>query len=110
MTTKKKVPMHAVEQTDERAVALDEALEGARRATGNASSSARRDLCGGQRVTSVPTATRNHRNRILRVNAAPNRLSSSGCSLAILICIAVCETSNTVIGKAYCRSLKNAST
>jgi len=43
MTTKKKVPMHAVEQTDERAVALDEALEGARRATGNASSSARPD-------------------------------------------------------------------
>ena len=42
MTTKKKVPMH-VEQAVEHVVALDEALEGARRATGNASSSARPD-------------------------------------------------------------------
>jgi transposase-like protein len=42
MTTKKKVPMQ-VEQAVESAVALDEALAGARRATGNASSSARPD-------------------------------------------------------------------
>jgi transposase len=42
MTTKKKVPMQ-VEQAFEHAVALDEVLEGARRATGNTSSSARPD-------------------------------------------------------------------
>ena len=42
MTTKKKVPMH-VEQAVEHVVALDEALVGARRATGNTSSSARPD-------------------------------------------------------------------
>jgi len=42
MTTKKKVSMH-VEPVAESAVALDEVLEGARRATGNTSSSARPD-------------------------------------------------------------------
>jgi len=46
MTTKKKVSMHVepvAESAVESAVALDEVLEGARRATGNTSSSARPD-------------------------------------------------------------------